>query len=154
MKTVLITGAAGNLGKATVDKFLSEGYKVIATTSADNKSGTMPKDVEAHAVDLTDEDAVEEMIQKILTRHKTIDAALFLAGGYAHGGITDTDFARLDRMIALNFQTAFFAAQRIYQQMITQKEGGRLIFIGARPGLDPKAATSSLAYGLSKSLIF
>jgi NAD(P)-dependent dehydrogenase (short-subunit alcohol dehydrogenase family) len=45
-------------------------------------------------------------------------------------------------------------AQRIFQHMLTQKEGGRLIFIGARPGLDAKAASTSLAYGLSKSLIF
>ncbi|MEJ1239473.1 SDR family NAD(P)-dependent oxidoreductase [Chryseolinea sp. T2] len=153
MKTVFITGAAGNLGQATVDKFLSEGYKVIATTT-DKTSGSMPKEVEVHQVDLSDEDAVEETIQQVLTKHKTLDAALFLAGGYAHGGIADTDFARLDRMIALNFQTAFFAAQRIFQQMITQKEGGRLVFIGARAGLDPKAASTSLAYGLSKSLIF
>jgi NAD(P)-dependent dehydrogenase (short-subunit alcohol dehydrogenase family) len=154
MKTVFITGATGNLGTATVDKFLSEGYKVIATVSPGKTTGTVPKEVELHPVDLSDEDAVEETISQVLAKHKTIDAALFLAGGYAHGGIADTDFARLDRMIAINFQTAFFAAQRIYQHMITQQEGGRLIFIGARPGLDPKAAASSLAYGLSKSLIF
>ena len=29
-KTILITGANGNLGAATVKKFLDEGYKVIA----------------------------------------------------------------------------------------------------------------------------
>ncbi|MGC3943419.1 MAG: SDR family NAD(P)-dependent oxidoreductase [Chryseolinea sp.] len=154
MKTVFITGAAGNLGKATVDKFVSEGYKVIATATAGKTSGTMPKEVEVYEVDLSDEDAVDETIGKVLTKYKSLDAALFLAGGYAHGGLADTDFARLDRMIALNFHTAFFAAQRIFQHMITQKEGGRLIFIGARPGLDAKAASTSLAYGLSKSLIF
>ncbi|HTF20364.1 MAG TPA: SDR family NAD(P)-dependent oxidoreductase, partial [Chryseolinea sp.] len=109
MKTVLITGASGNLGKATVDKFLSDGYKVITTASPGKSSGGN-KNVEVHEVDLSDEDAVGEMITKILAKHRTLDAALFLAGGYAHGGIADTDFARLDRMIALNFNTAFFAA--------------------------------------------
>jgi len=153
MKIVLITGASGNLGKATVDKFLSEGYKVIATASP-GKGGGLGQGVEEYEVDLSDEDAVDETINKITTRHKVIDASLFLAGGYAHGGITDTDFARLDRMISLNFHTAFFMAQRIFQHMMTQKEGGRIVFIGARPGLDPKAASTSLAYGLSKSLIF
>jgi NAD(P)-dependent dehydrogenase (short-subunit alcohol dehydrogenase family) len=153
MKNVLITGASGNLGKATVDKFLGEGYKVIATASP-GKGGTLGQGVEEYEVDLSDEDAVDETVSKILDKHKTIDAALFLAGGYAHGGIADTDFARLDRMITLNFHTAFFMAQRLFQQMLTQKEGGRIVFIGARPGLDAKAASTSLAYGLSKSLIF
>ncbi len=32
-KNVLITGASGNLGKATVDKFLKEGYNVLATVT-------------------------------------------------------------------------------------------------------------------------
>jgi len=153
MKTVIITGAAGNLGKVTVDKFLADGYKVIATTSQ-GKAGDLHKDAEIHEVDLSDEDAVDEMTSAILSRHKNIDAALFLAGGYAHGGVAETDFARLDRMMSLNFHTAFFTAQRIFQQMLTQKEGGRLVFIGARPGLDPKAAATSFAYGISKSLVF
>jgi NAD(P)-dependent dehydrogenase (short-subunit alcohol dehydrogenase family) len=153
MKTVLITGASGNLGKATVEKFLQDGYKVI-TTASPGKSSRENKDVETHEVDLSDEDAVDSLITRILTKHRNLDAALFLAGGYAHGGINDTDFARLDRMITLNFNTAFFMAQRIYGHMLTQKEGGRLVFIGARPGLDPKAASTSLAYGLSKSLVF
>jgi NAD(P)-dependent dehydrogenase (short-subunit alcohol dehydrogenase family) len=153
MKNVLITGASGNLGKATVDKFLDEGYNVI-TTASPGKGGTRGKGVEEYEVDLSDEDAVDETVSKIIDKHKNIDASLFLAGGYAHGGIADTDFARLDRMITLNFHTAFFMAQRLFQQMLTQKEGGRIVLIGARPGLDPKAASTSLAYGLSKSLIF
>jgi len=153
MKTVLITGASGNLGKVTVDKFLEDGYKVIATVSP-GKSQTLDKTVDVVEVDLADEDAVDTAITSLLTRHKNIDAALFLAGGYAHGGVAETDFARLDRMVSVNFHTAFFAAQRIFQQMLTQKEGGRIVFIGAKAGLDPKAASTSLAYGVSKSLIF
>lgn len=153
MKTVLITGASGNLGRVTVDRFLAEGYKVITTVSQ-GKAGKAPKGVVQYELDLSDEDAVDEMMAGLLKEHKTIDAALFLAGGYAHGGIADTDFARLDRMVALNFHTAFFISQRTFQHMLTQKEGGRLIFVGARAGLDPKAASASLAYGLSKSLVF
>ena len=31
MKTILITGSSGNLGRAVVRKFLDEGYKVVGT---------------------------------------------------------------------------------------------------------------------------
>src|SRR5688572_18629525 len=119
MKTVLITGTSGNLGKVTVDKFWSEGYKVIMTTSSGKASVETVQNLENHEVDLSDEESVDEMLKKIFQKNKILDAALFLAGGYAHGGIADTDFARLDRMIALNFHTAFFSAQRIFQHMLT-----------------------------------
>ena len=33
MKTVIVTGASGNLGQAVVKKFLSEGHKVIGQLS-------------------------------------------------------------------------------------------------------------------------
>ena len=39
MKSIIITGANGSLGTATVKKFLDEGYKVIAVDSADNHLG-------------------------------------------------------------------------------------------------------------------
>lgn len=151
--TVFITGATGNLGKATVDRFLAGGYKVIATSSPGKGAALSQPNVELHEVDLSDEDAVDEVVSDILARHPSLHAALFLAGGYAHGGIDDTDFARLDRMITVNFNTAFFAAQRIFQHMLAKHEG-RLVFVGARAGIDPKAGASSFAYGLSKSLLF
>jgi nucleoside-diphosphate-sugar epimerase len=39
MKSIIITGANGNLGSAVVKKFLDEKYKVIAVDSADNQLG-------------------------------------------------------------------------------------------------------------------
>ena len=49
MKTVIITGAAGNLGKACVEKFLAEGYKVIATVTPGKTLGYEVKgDIETY----------------------------------------------------------------------------------------------------------
>src|SRR5262245_46326077 len=107
MKNVLITGAAGNLGHAVVEKFVKEGYKILATVDpkADNhlKAG-----VQAYPVDLMNESQVNETIAKAIADNKTIDAALLLVGGYAGGNIYETDGTALRKMMSLNFETAYF----------------------------------------------
>jgi len=155
MKTVIITGASGNLGKASVEKFIEEGYKVIATVTPGKTLGFEVKgDVETHDADLTDEKSVEEVIAQIISTHKKIDAALLLVGGYAPGGIKETDGAVLKKMFTLNFDTAYFVARPVYQQMLQQATGGRIVFVGSRPALRAKDAHKALGYALSKSLIF
>lgn len=155
MKTVIITGASGNLGKASVEKFLAEGYKVIATVAPGKTLGFEVKgDVETYDADLTDEKAVTIVISQIISKHKTIDAALLLVGGYAPGGIKETDGTLLKKMFTLNFDTAYFVARPLFEQMTQQSGGGRIVFVGSRPALRPKEGNKSLGYALAKSLIF
>lgn len=154
-KNVLITGASGNLGKAAVQKFLSEGYKVIATVSPGKKLGfDITGDVETFEADLTDEKNVEQVIAKVINEHKTIDAALLLVGGFAPGGINETDGASLKKMYSQNFETAYYTARPVFLQMVKQIGGGRIILIGARPALNAQDGKNLLSYALSKSLLF
>lgn len=152
-KNVLITGASGNLGKATVDKFLKDGYNVIATVTPGKSLGFMA-DVKTYEADLTDEVAVDKVVAKIISDHSTLDAALLLVGGFAMGNIQKTDGALLKKMFALNFETAYYVARPVFQQMITQATGGKIVLVGSRPALKPKDGKNTLAYSLSKSLIF
>jgi len=155
MKTVLITGASGNLGKASVEKFIREGYKVIATVTPGRTLGyAIEGDLETYDADLSDEKSVDGVIAGILSKHKRIDAALLLVGGYAPGGIAETDGAVLRKMISLNFETAYYVSRPLFQHMMEQSGGGRIVFVGARPALRPKQANTALGYALSKSLIF
>ncbi len=154
-KNVLITGASGNLGKASVEKFLEEGYKVIVTVSPGKKIGfEAAGEILSYEADLTNEKNVEEVITKVISEHQSIDAALLLVGGFATGGIKDTDGAILKKMYALNFETAFYAARPVFLQMQKQATGGRIILVGARPSINATDGKDLLAYALSKSLIF
>ncbi|CAN5555552.1 3-oxoacyl-ACP reductase FabG [soil metagenome] len=154
-KNILVTGAAGNLGKAVVQKFLSEGFRVIAIVSPGSKMTSDVKgDLNVMEADLSQEKSSEELVKKVLATFKSIDAALLLAGGYDYGSIYETDGAKLHKMISLNFETAYYVARPTFSQMLEQASGGRIIFIGARPALLPKDGKSSVAYALSKSLVF
>ena len=77
-----------------------------------------------------------------------------LAGGYSGGDIYKTDGASLKKMYALNFETAYFVARPVFRQMMKQPSGGRIVLVGARPALKARDGKSSLAYALSKSLVF
>jgi NAD(P)-dependent dehydrogenase (short-subunit alcohol dehydrogenase family) len=155
MKTVLITGAAGNLGAAVVQTFLRTGYRVIATVANNEQTQLLEKkpNLEVFEVNLMDEKATTAFIQQLIGDFGRLDAAMMLVGGFAMGGIESASGDDLKKQIALNFETAYYAARPMFNHMMMQGYG-RLIFVGARPSLEPAAGKDFLAYALSKSLLF
>src|SRR4051812_15235397 len=108
-KTIIITGANGNLGTAVTNLFLSRGYTVIATvySEADLKDLPQHQNLKAEVVDLSKEDLAEAFVQKTIAGFKKIDAALLLVGGFAMGNIIETKSADIKKQFALNFDTAY-----------------------------------------------
>ena len=155
MKTVIITGANGNLGTAVTSIFLSKGYRVVATVRIKDDLKDLPQNqnLQAEILDLTNEAETESFVQKIIDQHQTIDGALLLVGGFAAGDLTATKSGDIKKQISLNFDTAYHAARPLFQHMIG-KNNGKIVFIGARPVLQAAAGKNLIAYGLSKSLLF
>ncbi|MBN8788920.1 MAG: SDR family NAD(P)-dependent oxidoreductase [Terrimonas sp.] len=155
MKTILITGANGNLGAVTVRRFLDAGYKVIAVARSGSELGFARdyKHFELHQVDLADESAASLFITEAISLYGAIHGALFLAGGFAMGDVSKTPGADIKKMISLNFDTAFYLSKILFQHML-QNNYGRLVFIGARAPLKAEQGKSAVAYTLSKSLLF
>lgn len=155
MKTVIITGANGNLGIATVKKFLDEGYSVIAVDSKDDHLGFARdhKNFEFRTVNLTAETEALQFVNEAIAKHGRLDGACMLVGGFAMGNIAGTSGSDIQKQLSLNFETAYFLARPLLQHM-KQNGYGRLIFIGARPAINPAQGKDLIAYGLSKSLLF
>ncbi len=153
-KTILITGANGNLGKAVVNLLHEQGYTICAVVGR----SVLPEDFkekvsDIRSVNLMDEKETENYIQEITRLYPDISAALLLAGGYATGDIAATDESALDQQISLNFKTAYFTARPLLH-FFEKNGGGRFIFVGARPALSPVAGKGAIAYSLAKSMIF
>lgn len=153
MKNVFVSGAAGNLGRATVLKFIEGGFKVWATIEPGTKLTYQHAAISVLEVDHKNEEATTLAINKIFA-NATIDAAVLLVGGFAMGSIEDTNGELLKNMFTLNFDTAYFAARPLFRNMMNQSGSGRIVFVGARPALVPTAGKGALAYALSKSLLF
>jgi NAD(P)-dependent dehydrogenase (short-subunit alcohol dehydrogenase family) len=154
-KTILITGANGNLGAATVKQFLDKGYKVIAVDQSGTHLGFAAENdnFELKAVDAADEAAVATFVEEVIALNGRIDGAMLLVGGFAMGDIDATDGKALRNMMTMNFETAYFFARPLFRHMLGQGYG-RVAFMGARPALRPEQGKSALAYALSKSLLF
>lgn len=152
-KNVIITGATGNLGKVVTQKFLQAGYTVIATTSPRSAKSAQVENLSYYRVDLSDESESKSFVEKVITTHGPIHATLLLAGGFTPGKLEKTSGDDVNRMLALNFKTAFHVAQPVWAHMKERQEG-RIILIGAKPVLNAGEAKNSVAYSLSKSLIF
>jgi NAD(P)-dependent dehydrogenase (short-subunit alcohol dehydrogenase family) len=154
MKNVIITGAGGNLGKASVARFLNDGYHVIATVSPGKGLDVKNDNLSVYEVDLSDEAASGKFVSEVVGKFGTIDAALLLVGVFGAGSIKETDGAALRKMISLNFETAYYITRPVFQQMMQQSSGGRIFFVGSRPSLTPSEGHKYLAYSLSKSMLF
>lgn len=155
MQSVIVTGTSGNLGKAVAQKFFSEKYHVFGTVHKGDvfavaKGGVIWEDI---TVDLTDNEATAVFMDTVLRKNKDTKAAVLTVGGFAMGNIEKTTAAGIQKMLQLNFYTAFHMAQPVWQHMM-QRGTGRIYLVGSLPGEDTHRAKDMVAYGLSKSLLF
>lgn len=149
MKTAIISGTSGNLGHAVVKKYLSENFTVEGAGSLIIDS----PHYQTVAVDLTDEIAVGEWIQSVISKHATIDVAVLTVGGFAMDDIAHTSSSAIAKQYQLNFETAYNVAKPVFVQMMKQGSG-RIFLVGSKAGLNMKNSKGMVAYGLSKSLLF
>lgn len=154
-KTVIVTGASGNMGQAVIKKFLAEGYNVVGTIVPNDAT---PFEME-HArlekiiVDLMSEEDTAKFIQTVIAKYGNVDAGVLTVGGFAMGKIESTSAADILKQYKLNFETAYHVARPVFVQMVKQRSG-RIFMAGSKPGLDAKNGKGMVAYGLGKSLIF
>jgi NAD(P)-dependent dehydrogenase (short-subunit alcohol dehydrogenase family) len=155
MKTVIITGANGNLGTAVTKEFLNKNYRVIVTIASENAKADLlaHPNLEIYVVNLTNEKETALFVEKTIQKFQVIDAALLLVGGFAMGDIAATSGEDLHKQIALNFETAYYITRPLFAHMMNNKKGN-IVFIGARPALNPAQGKGLIAYALSKSLLF
>jgi len=155
MKNIVITGAAGGLGRAVTRKFLDEGFRVHAIIAPGKDQDFIKDDhLSVYRADLMLEDEAGNTVQKIADTAGQIDAAVLIVGGFSTGTLQETSLKDVEQMYRLNFVTAYNTARPIFIHMEKMNKGGQIILIGARPGMDPRAARGMVSYAISKSLIF
>jgi NAD(P)-dependent dehydrogenase (short-subunit alcohol dehydrogenase family) len=155
MSSIIITGANGQLGQTVVRKLLDDGYKIVAATGK-NGAGALPSNPGLNSIgaDLQIEAEAHQFVNQAIGHNPDIEAAVLLVGGFAMGKLTDTGQAELDRMIGLNFYTAYNIVRPLLKHFQENKKSGQFILVGSRPGLDAAAGKDFFAYSMSKAMIF
>lgn len=158
-KTVIITGASGNLGKAVVNKYIDNNYTVWGTVHSNSGKNNSKENDQANerfnevSLDLLNEDACSELVDSVVDNNQQIDVVVLTAGGFAMGDIANTKTSDIAKQYQLNFETAYNIARPVFIQMLKQNNG-RIFLIGSRQGLDILKGKGALAYSFSKSLLF
>ncbi len=153
---VLVAGGTGGLGRAVSLAFLQEGATVIVSyrqqkefDALKTEAGANASCLAGHQVDVTDETAVRELFDQILSEHKYLDALVNTVGGYAGGiNLWELDTKVLDRMLALNLRSGYALSRAAIPFMLKQKHGA-IVNVAAKAALDHGAGAS--AYAASKA---
>lgn len=153
-KQVVVSGATGNLGKDVVRKLTELGYGLhINVRQGKTDAYHDNTSVSNYLADLADAEQAELFVAEAIGNAGKIEAGILLAGGFSMARLTETSDADIERMLTMNFTTAFHLVKPLMKHF-EAIGGGQFIFIGARSALVPETGTGSFAYTLAKSLIF
>jgi NAD(P)-dependent dehydrogenase (short-subunit alcohol dehydrogenase family) len=140
---VAVTGAAGNLGRATAEAFRARGAALAlidldlgALRKAHGEDGAAQQLL---AADLTKAESAAGAAAAILARHRRIDALCNIAGGFAMGGkVHETPDETWRHMLMLNVGTMVNMVRAVAPAMLAAGRG-RIVNVGAAAALSGKA---------------
>lgn len=155
-QVALVAGGTGGLGKALSLAFLAEGADVAVTFRRQEELGSLRKAagtdaarLEGHSADVTDADAVRQLVEAIQAKHGRLDALANAVGGYEAGKkLWETEPATFEKMLSLNLFSGYVLARAAAPVMLRQGRGA-IVNVAAATALDPPAA--SAAYTASKA---
>ena len=130
-KTIIITGAASGIGKATALIFAREGANVVcadlnekgARATAEQIAGSGAKAL-ALSADVTSRAQVNDMVQATIDAFGGVDFQFNSAGAaLARSKFLDIDDTLLDRTFALNVKGTFHCMQAVLPHMLEKRHG-------------------------------
>lgn len=153
---VLVAGGTGGLGRAVSLAFLQEGAKVSVTyrneaelQALQSEAATNATRLEVYGVDMTDEAAVRQLVEKILLKHGRLDALVNTVGGYAGGlKLWEMETKVFEQMLNLNLRSGYALSRAGVRAMLKQGRGA-IVNVAAKAAFDHAAGAS--AYAASKA---
>lgn len=149
---VVVTGGAGALGEVVVARLLRAGATCHIPSHRGGSDGTTPAQSRLHVasgVDLADEAAVDRFYDAL----PALWGSVHLAGGFAMAPLADAGRADFLHMIEINTLTAWLCCRAAVRAMRRTGEGGRIVNVSARPGVDPRKGARMAAYAVSKAAV-
>jgi 3-oxoacyl-[acyl-carrier protein] reductase len=145
-KRVVITGAAGIMGRMLVDHFNSAGAEVCSTdTSVESLSGL------AIAADLTTDAGLDSLLQDIKIKWGAPDVVVNNAAIYPSSFLLDMEVSDWDQIMDINVRAPFVLMRGFSLQMINK--GIRGNFVNISSGAARKMRRTAVTYCMSKTAL-
>jgi NAD(P)-dependent dehydrogenase (short-subunit alcohol dehydrogenase family) len=152
-KVVVITGAAGGIGRSLCRLFLDEGARIAAVDkkgiSEDLANEFKPRDgnIAQAVADVSDPADVARAFASLTSAVGPVDILVNNAGGSDHSTLAGTDPVGWRNEIERNVSSAYYCAQAVIPGMLAKKSGV-IIGIGSVNGLN---ALGDPAYSAAKA---
>lgn len=146
LRTVLVTGAEGFLGKKVAEKFLSSGCHVIGTSFKDHSQWQdASQRLSWMILDLADSRAVARNLDSLTIE---VDGLVHCAGGFRWAPLDQLKDHDLNFLMDCNLRSAFNVTRALLPGM-KSRNFGRIVLVSARATL--QGATGMAAYAASKA---
>jgi len=156
-RTAIITGAGRGIGRAIARAFAAEGATVVLAARSRADLAAVAAEVReaggralAIPTDVTQDTAVEALVEQAVTETQRIDILVTSAGLASFGPVAETKPADWDAMLSLNLRAAIMCCRAVLPTMIRQRSGTilNLSSIASRRALPGAAVYTATKAGL------
>src|SRR3954452_778664 len=158
-KTIIVTGAASGIGKATALIFAREGASVVCADLIGDGAQEIAKEIRHHggkalglAIDVTSREQVDEMVEQSIAAFGSVQFQFNSAGAaLRRSKFLDIDDALFDKTFSLNVKGTFYCMQAILPHM--QRNGAGVIVNMASMAHRRGGPGSSVHYAAAKGAV-
>jgi NAD(P)-dependent dehydrogenase (short-subunit alcohol dehydrogenase family) len=155
--TVLVTGGSGGLGRAVVEAFLVDGWRVVTAS----RSGRRPEgcaDAERLLAVPADLDEPADVAATVVAASgdaaAPLRALVNLVGGYTEGRrIHETPVEELERQLALNLRPTWLVTKAVLPHLVAAG-GGAVVCVSSRAAVAPFPGSASYTTAKAGVLAF
>ena len=145
-RILLITGAAGGIGRATVALFAEKGWRVIGVDRSDFGDG-FPKNGLFIRADISLEENINMIFEKTRAFTDSLDALVNNAAYQVNKSILDTTVEEWDLVMASNLRSVFLAA-KLAHPLLAANGGGAIVNTSSVHAI--QTSSNIAAYAASK----
>ena len=152
-KSILVTGAASGIGKATAERFGAEGGRVFCVDVNEKGAAEVAAaivaaggDAASHFCDVSSPDSINVVMEAVLARHGKLDVLAHVAGVGGFKKTSDETLESWNRVLSINLTGTFLLNQAAIPHIV--KTTGAIINTASVAGL--KSHPWSAAYCASK----
>ncbi|MDD3840290.1 MAG: SDR family NAD(P)-dependent oxidoreductase [Clostridia bacterium] len=147
MKTAIVSGASSGIGLEITRKLLDMGFRVYGLARDFSKVDLQNKNFICISIDISDMNALEKSVKKLLKTEKQIDLLVNNAGVGYFGQHQDIKITMIKQMVDTNLLAPMVLSKLLLRSI--RKSKGWIINIGSTAGL--KASPFGCAYAATKA---
>ncbi|MBT2509757.1 SDR family oxidoreductase [Streptomyces sp. ISL-98] len=156
---VLVTGAASGIGRATAFAFAEAGARIVAVdrdAEGAARTAEMARLIGApqawgETVDVSDEQAMEKLAEKVSTEYGVVDVLVNNAGIGLSGSFLDTTAEDWKKVLDVNLWGVIHGCRLFGKQMAERGQGGHIVNTASAAAYQPSKMLP--AYSTSKAAV-